>query len=86
MSIFGKLSMDTSSRPSYVEPSAQASPDSAKPFVVKFYALDKAKGSRLIEQILTRFSFVCSDTLARIRMLCYSREGLGPVTHPEPSL
>jgi len=58
----GKLSMDTSSRPSYVEPSAQASLDSAISFVEKCYALDAGKG--LIEPILTpRFVPTCSDDL-----------------------
>jgi len=60
----GKLSMDTSSRKSYVEPSAQASLDSAISFVEKFYALDEARGPRLIEPILTpRFAPTCSDSL-----------------------
>ena len=60
----GKLSMDTSSRPSYVEPSAQASLDSAIAFVEKCYVLDEAKGPRLIEPILTpRFVPTCSDPL-----------------------
>lgn len=60
----GKLSMDTSSRPSYVEPSAQASLDSAISFVEKCYALDEEKGPRLIEPILTpRFVSTCSDAL-----------------------
>ena len=60
----GKLSMDTSSRPSYVEPSAQASLDSAASFVEKCCALDEAKGPRLIEPILSpRFVPTCSDTL-----------------------
>ena len=60
----GKLSMDTSSRPSYVEPSAQASLDSAISFVEKCYALDEAQGPRLIEPILTpRFVPTCSDVL-----------------------
>ena len=60
----GKLSMDTSSRPSYVEPSAQASLDSAVSFVEKCYALDEGKVPRLIEPILTpRFVPTCSDTL-----------------------
>jgi len=39
----GKLSMDTSSRLSYIEPSAQASLDFATSFVEKCYALDEAK-------------------------------------------
>ena len=56
--------MDTSSRPSYVEPSAQASLDSATSFAEKCYALDEAKGPRLIEPILTpRFVPTCSDPL-----------------------
>ncbi|KAF9783426.1 hypothetical protein BJ322DRAFT_1008461 [Thelephora terrestris] len=60
----GKLSMDTSSRPSYVEASAQASLDSAISFVERCYALDEAKGPRLIEPILTpRFVPTCSDAL-----------------------
>ena len=60
----GKLSMDTSSRPSYVESSAQASLDSAVSFVEKCYGLDNAKGPRLIEPILTpRFVPTCSDAL-----------------------
>ena len=60
----GKLSMDTSSRPSYVEPSAQASLDSAMSFVEKCYALDEANSPRLIEPILTpRFVPTCSDAL-----------------------
>jgi guanine deaminase len=60
----GKLSMDTSSRPSYVEPSAQASLDSAISFVEKCYALDEERGPRLIEPILTpRFVPTCSDPL-----------------------
>lgn len=62
----GKLSMDISSRPSYVEPSAQASLDSATSFVEKCYAVDDSKGSRLIEPILTpRFVPTCSDDLLR---------------------
>jgi len=62
----GKLSMDISSRPSYVEPSAQASLHSAMSFVEKCYALDEANGPRLIEPILTpRFVPTCSDTLLR---------------------
>jgi len=60
----GKLSMDTSSRPSYVEPSAQASLDSAISFLEKCYALDEAIGPCLIEPILTpRFVPTCSDAL-----------------------
>ena len=60
----GKLSMDSSSRPSYVEPSAQASLDSATSFVEKCYALDEEKGPHLIEPILTpRFVPTCSDAL-----------------------
>ena len=60
----GKLSMDTSSRKSYVEPSAQASLDSAISFVEKCYALDEARGPRLIEPILTpRFVPTCSAPL-----------------------
>lgn len=62
--LIGKLSMDTSSRPSYVESSAQASLDSAASFVEKCYAVNKAKDHRLIEPILTpRFVPTCSDTL-----------------------
>ena len=62
----GKLSMDTSTRPSYVEPSAQASLDSATSFVEKCYALDESKDPRLIEPILTpRFVPTCSDSLLR---------------------
>ena len=64
--LIGKLSMDTSSRPSYVESSAEASLDSAASFVEKCYALDEAKGPRLIEPILTpRFVPTCSDPLLR---------------------
>ena len=60
----GKLSMDTSSRPSYTEPSAQVSLDSAASFVEKCYTLDEATGPRLIEPILTpRFVPTCSDAL-----------------------
>ena len=60
----GKLSMDTSSRPSYIEPSAQASLDSAASFVEKCYALDEGNSPRLIEPILTpRFVPTCTDSL-----------------------
>lgn len=60
----GKLSMDAFSRPSYIEPSAQASLDSAASFVEKCYAVDEATGPRLIEPILTpRFVPTCSDAL-----------------------
>lgn len=60
----GKLSMDTSSRLSYVEPSAQDSLDDATSFVEKCYALDEAKKPRLVEPILTpRFVPTCSDDL-----------------------
>ena len=60
----GKLSMDTSSRPSYIEPSAQASLDSAASFAEKCYALDEANGPRLVEPILTpRFVPTCTDPL-----------------------
>jgi len=62
----GKLSMDSFSRPSYIEPSAQASLDSAASFVEKCYAVDEAMGPRLIEPILTpRFVPTCSDALLR---------------------
>ena len=60
----GKLSMDTSSRLSYVEPSAQVSLESASAFVEKCCALNEANGPRLIEPILTpRFVPTCSDAL-----------------------
>lgn len=62
--LVGKLSMDTSSRPSYVESSVQASLDAAASFVEKCYAMDGAKGPRLVEPILTpRFVPTCSDAL-----------------------
>ena len=65
--------MDSSNRPSYVEPSAQASIDSAISFVEECYTLDGAKGHRPIEQILTP---TCSDALLNGLRMCNGTEFL----------
>ncbi|KAF8073438.1 hypothetical protein FPV67DRAFT_1477835 [Lyophyllum atratum] len=62
----GKLSMDISSRPGYVEASAGASLDSARSFVerCKQIAAPLPAHSRLVEPVLTpRFVPTCSDEL-----------------------
>ncbi|KAF9451970.1 Metallo-dependent hydrolase [Macrolepiota fuliginosa MF-IS2] len=62
----GKLSMDISSRRTYVEPSAQASLDSAESFVSRCRALTQelAPHERRVEPVLTpRFVPTCSDEL-----------------------
>lgn len=58
----GKLSMDQSSRPSYVEASAESSLDAARSFVDKIKS--KYAPSGLIEPVITpRFVPTCSDAL-----------------------
>lgn len=64
----GKLSMDKSSRESYVEDSSDASLDAAASFVKKCNALTKnlKPSERLVEPILTpRFVPTCSNELLR---------------------
>ncbi|KAJ6621858.1 Metallo-dependent hydrolase, partial [Mycena sp. CBHHK59/15] len=62
----GKLSMDISTRPSYVESSAQASLDSAQSFVEKCRSMvaHLPPHQQLVEPVLTpRFVPTCSDDL-----------------------
>ena len=62
----GKLSMDISSRPSYVEASATAALSSAESFVEKCRALVShlPEHRRLVEPVITpRFVPTCSDEL-----------------------
>jgi guanine deaminase len=62
----GKLSMDISTRPTYVETSATSSLDSAKSFVSRCRALVETvqPHERLVEPVLTpRFVPTCSDEL-----------------------
>lgn len=64
----GKLSMDISSRPTYIEPSAKASLSSTSSFADRCLALESAidPSRRLIEPILTpRFVPTCSDELLK---------------------
>lgn len=59
----GKLSMDISSRPSYVEPSAESALSSAKSFVERCYQ-NLPPSRRLVEPVLTpRFVPTCSNEL-----------------------
>jgi len=62
----GKLSMDISSRPSYVEPSAQDALSAAESFVKNCRALVShlPEHRRLVEPVITpRFVPTCSDDL-----------------------
>jgi len=62
----GKLSMDISSRPSYVEASAQDALSSLESFVNKCHALVShlPEHRRLVEPVITpRFVPTCSDNL-----------------------
>jgi guanine deaminase len=62
----GKLSMDISSRPSYIEASAQESLSAAESFVKNCHALVShlPKHRRLVEPVITpRFVPSCSDDL-----------------------
>lgn len=65
----GKLSMDISSRPTYVESSARASLESARSFASRcraFAAADRQPHERLVEPVLTpRFVPTCSNELLR---------------------
>ena len=64
----GKLSMDISSRPSYVESSAESALSSAKSFVERCcqIASNLPPPRRLVEPVLTpRFVPTCSDELLR---------------------
>lgn len=76
--------MDMSSRPTYVEPSAQASLDSAWSFVSRCRALTKdlQPHERLVEPVLTpRFVPTCSDELLRGLGELSAREGLKVQSH-----
>ncbi|KAJ3566473.1 hypothetical protein NP233_g6983 [Leucocoprinus birnbaumii] len=73
----GKLSMDISSRPTYVEASAEASLNSAKSFVSRCRDLvqDLQPHERLVEPVLTpRFVPTCSNVLL---------QGLGVLSNTE---
>jgi guanine deaminase len=73
----GKLSMDISSRPTYVETSVDASLDSARSFISRCRALveDFLPHERLVEPVLTpRFVPTCSDELL---------QGLGQLSENE---
>ena len=64
----GKLSMDISSRETYVEKSAEASLSSAESFADKCNAMNERRklSARLVEPILTpRFVPTCSNKLLR---------------------
>ncbi|KAJ2922948.1 hypothetical protein H1R20_g14151, partial [Candolleomyces eurysporus] len=64
----GKLSMDISTRPTYVEPSTEASLEAAERFVADCCAISHSKSSSppFIEPVLTpRFVPTCSDELLR---------------------
>ncbi|KAI0345878.1 Metallo-dependent hydrolase [Trametopsis cervina] len=71
----GKLSMDQSSRPTYMESSAEAAINAVKSFVDKCNVLEESLPlhKRLIEPVITpRFVPTCSDTLLH---------GLGQLSH-----
>lgn len=62
----GKLHMDISSRPSYVEASTQTSVDAARSFISRCQALvsDRPPHTRLVQPVITpRFVPTCSDEL-----------------------
>ncbi|KZW00514.1 Metallo-dependent hydrolase [Exidia glandulosa HHB12029] len=62
----GKLQMDISSRPTYVEPSTQASIAAARSFITRCRALvaDLPPHARLVQPVITpRFVPTCSDEL-----------------------
>jgi guanine deaminase len=70
----GKLSMDQSSRPTYMETSAETAISSVKSFVESCEALEKdlLPHQRLIQPVITpRFVPTCSDALL---------EGLGKIS------
>lgn len=80
----GKLSMDISSRPTYVEASAEASLNSAKSFVSRCRSLTEnlQPHERLIEPVLTpRFVPTCSDSLLQGLAMLSEKEDLKVQSH-----
>ncbi len=80
----GKLSMDISSRPTYVESSAQASLDSARSFTSRCRAFTASllPHERLVEPVLTpRFVPTCSDELLRGLGKLSAKENLKVQSH-----
>ncbi|KAG5653660.1 hypothetical protein H0H81_011620 [Sphagnurus paluster] len=81
----GKLSMDISSRPSYVEASADASLSAARSFVARCRAEYPAQG--LIQPVLTpRFVPTCSEALLRGLGDLSADEGLRVQSHMAESV